>query len=210
MLARTQGPVTDRAIASAIAVAAHAALAAWLLWSRDAGPAAQGREEALHVVWIERPRPLAAPAPPPDPSLPPDATQPRSPRVVAETAPARTTATPAAPLPSEPAPARPLSAVFIEQGRALAEARHGHDFKRNPLVDRQAVRIDAAPERIRMQDPLTPAKVVARIGVLFGGPGYETDPCPRIRRNLGNLATAGRDDEGLQEELRRHRQFCQQ
>jgi len=206
MLARTQGPGTDRAIASAIAVTAHVALAAWLLWSRDAGPAAQGREEALQVVWIERPRPLA----PPDPAPSPDAAQPRIPRAVSDTTPARATATPAVPLPSEPAPARPLSAVFIEQGRALAEARHGHDFRRNPLVDPQAVRIDAAPERIRMRDPLTPAKVVAGIGVLFGGPGYETDPCPRIRRNLGNLVTAGRDDEGLQEELRRHRQFCQQ
>ena len=209
-MARTRGPGIDHAVASAVAVAVHVALAVWLLWWRDMDGPPQGRDEALQVAWIERPRPAVAATPPRDQSTSSDAAKPQAPRVPPETAPARIAAAPTAPSPSEPMPARPLSAVFIEQGRVLAQAQHGHDFTRNPLADAQAVRIDAAPERIRMKDPMTPAKVVAKIGVLFGGAGYETDPCPRIRRNLGNLATAGRDDEGLQEELRRHRQFCQQ
>lgn len=198
----------DRAVAFALAAAVHVALVgAWLSWSRDADtPVAGG--DALQVVWIERPRPVA-PAPPPARAIPSDA-KPSAVRAIASTTPAAAVAAPDAEPSPDPGPSRALSAVFVEQGRALARAQHGHDFTRNPLVDPQPVRIDATPERIRMRDPLTPARIVAGIGLLFGGAGYETDPCPRIRRNLGELVTAGRDDPGLQEELRRHRQFCQQ
>lgn len=210
-MARRHGAGIDRVAAFAIALAAHLALfGAWLSGTRSPGKAAAG-DDALQVVWIERPRPRARPAP--------SAPQPVAPGIATPSIPAAPARPPSTALtgaattpspPAEPEPSRPLSAVFVEQGRELARAQHGHDFTRNVLVDAQAVRIDVAPERIRMREPLTPAKVVGAVGVLFGGPGYETDPCPRIRRNLGNLVTAGRDDPALREELHRHRQFCQQ
>lgn len=210
-MARRHGPGIDRAAASTIALAVHLALfGAWLSWTRSPGRAAPG-DDALQVVWIERPRPAAGPAP----STPRPATR-SAVATPIPTVPARqpsivpTGAATATPPSAEPEPSRPLSAVFVEQGRELARTRHGHDFTRNALVDPQTVRIDVAPERIRMREPLTPAKVVAAVGVLFGGAGYETDPCPRIRRNLGHLVTAGRDDPALREELHRHRRFCQQ
>lgn len=58
-----------------------------------------------------------------------------------------------------------------------------------------------------MREPISPASVVAGIGKLLGGPGYTTDPCPRIRDNIANLATGG-PSELLDEELRRDRQLC--
>ncbi len=53
----------------------------------------------------------------------------------------------------------------------------------------------------------TPERVVQAVGVVFGGAGYTTDPCPRVRRNLANLAT-GTDRALVDEEVRRHRRFC--
>ena len=38
-------------------------------------------------------------------------------------------------------------------------------------------------------------------------PGYTTDPCPRIRRNIANLGTGG-DAELISEEIRRLQQAC--
>ena len=210
MSVRTREPGIERAAASSAALALHVALGVWLLGWRDPAATPQGSDEALQVVWLERQRPAPPMVPPPAQAATAERATSRTRNLSAASEPTRAAAATDAPPPSEPVPARPLSAVFVEQGRALAEAQHGHDFTRNPLVDRQAVRIDAAPGRIRMRDPMTPAKVVARIGKVFGGANYETDPCPRIRENLGNLVTAGRDDKGLQEELRRHRQFCQQ
>lgn len=104
-----------------------------------------------------------------------------------------------------PEPSRPLSAVFIEQGKAVA--RGDTDYARNPLTA-TAPTLGDTSERIRMREAMTAAKVVAGIGQIFGGPGYTTNPCPRIRRNIAALGTGG-DSELLQEEVRRHRQFCE-
>lgn len=209
-MARARGTVIDRTLALLVAVAVHVVLVCtWLSLSRDTDPIARSND-ALQVVWIERPLPVAMPVPPTDTAPLPATKTSGTRRAIESAATSRPSAAPAAAPATEPLAGRPLSWVFVEQGRALAEAQHGHDFVRNPLVDRQAVRIDVSPERFRMRDPMTPAKVVAAIGILFGGAGYETDPCPRIHRNLGHLITAGRDDPALQEELRRHQRFCRQ
>ncbi|MGX5732270.1 hypothetical protein ACWKWK_17290 [Pseudoxanthomonas beigongshangi] len=40
-----------------------------------------------------------------------------------------------------------------------------------------------------MRHSVTPEQVVAFIGLLFAGPGYDTDPCRRIRSNVEGLKT---------------------
>jgi len=187
-----------------VAATAHALLMA-LWWTAPDRRDPAARDEALQVTWIERP---ATPAVPP--SRQPDhaPTAAAAPRAIRPAPPPGPRAS-AAPTPATAEAPRPLSTVFLEQGAALARDEASHDFRRNPLLAPRPAIEAPPPERIGMKTPLTPARVVAGIGQLFGGPGYTTDPCPRIRRNIGNLRTAGAQDAALQEELRRHRQFCQ-
>lgn len=58
-----------------------------------------------------------------------------------------------------------------------------------------------------MRQALGPADIVAGIGQLFGGPGYEADPCPRIRRNITRLSIDG-NSRLPEEEFRRNRRLC--
>lgn len=201
----------DHGWSLAVAAIVHALLAAlwWMAPDRreDAPPA-----DALQVTWIERPVPRSPP-PPVQPEreaavAPAPRTVRAAPVPVPRTRDDRRVSVPAS-APATGETSRPLSAVFLEQGSALARNEASHDFRRNPLLDPRPAIAAPPPERIGMKTPLTPARVVAGIGQLFGGPGYTTDPCPRIRRNIGNLRTAGAQDAALQEELRRHRQFCQ-
>ncbi len=193
----------DHGWSLALAASAHALLVA-LWWTPPDRRDAAAPDEALQVMWIERPTTPTTPSPrQPDPA--PTGTS--ATRAIRPPPPApRAGATPA---PAAAEASRPLSAVFLEQGAALAREEAGHDFRRNPLLDPPPAIAAPPPERIAMKTPLTPARVVAGIGQLFGGPGYSTDPCPRIRRNIGHLRTAGAQDAALQEELHRHRRFCQ-
>lgn len=54
---------------------------------------------------------------------------------------------------------------------------------------------------------MSPQKAVRMVGLLFGGPGYATDPCARIRANIAVLKTT-RGSDLLQEELRRDKACC--
>jgi hypothetical protein len=94
--------------------------------------------------------------------------------------------------------------VFIEQGRAWARQQHPpEDFARNPLTHRTVPRAEPRRDTFAMREPISPASV----GKLLNGPDYTTDPCPRIRDNINNLATGG-PSEQHDEELRRDRQLC--
>ena len=101
-----------------------------------------------------------------------------------------------------------LSAVFIEQGARLLEpSRDSGDFARDPLVHRDARLPGREAQTFRMREPLSPARVLRGIGVVFGGGDYTTDPCPRIRENIAGLGPGG-DGTLLQEELRRLKAYC--
>lgn len=58
-----------------------------------------------------------------------------------------------------------------------------------------------------MRSHITPASVLAKIGKVIGGPGYEADPCPRNRRNIDQLLAAG-DSPALRRELEYEREYC--
>lgn len=195
--------VTHR-LALAVALLAHAAAALLVLALRPPPTPGEPAADALLLTWIE-PAPDApavdapAPAEAPVRNDAPVAPRPREskPAAVAEVHPD----------PPAPEPLRSLSAVFIEQGKALARAQETVDFARNPL-DARASGVEAPAERIRMREPMSAARVVSGIGQLFGGPGYETSPCPRIRRNIAALGPGG-DRAALQEEVRRYQQHCE-
>lgn len=188
--------------ALAVAILLHA-VAGWLvLQARSGRGDASAEAGVLQITWIVRPTPSRPLEPPPESTRERRAPQReeasaiRQPETIARDA-------------AMPEPSRPLSAVFLEQGRQLARAQAGtHDFVQDPFANRRHALSDVGGGRFRMKEPMSAAKVVAGIGQLFGGAGYETDPCPRIRRNIAALGPGG-DSELLQEEFRRQRQFCQ-
>jgi hypothetical protein len=178
----------------------------WVLTRKVALPEpVDDTDEALQLTWIE----------PPKPSLTPDATATaapddrrpapapvRKPPVRAKTPPE---ATPAV----APVPDRALSAVFIEQARQLSGTRAGGDtsFAPDPLAHRRAKLPGTGDDRFRMRAPPSIRGALLRIGAMAGGPGYTTDPCPRVAGNIDALSQLG-DSELLQEELRRKRELC--
>jgi hypothetical protein len=198
--------VTHR-LALVVTLLAHV-VAALLVLALRPPPAPEPAADALLLTWIE-PAP-DAPAVDAPALAPAPAEAPVRSAATADPRPRESKAGAVAevrPEPPTPEPLRPLSAVFIEQGKALARSQEIVDFARNPLDDR-ASGLDAPAERIRMREPMSAARVVAGIGQLFGGPGYETSPCPRIRRNIAALGPGG-DRAALQEEVRRYQQHCE-
>jgi len=191
-----------RLLSAGVAVACHVGLGWWLL-----NPAPQRiappPEPALQVIWLEPATP-AAPL-----SVPPPA---RAPGVSAVRAEVRV------PSPAPQVPERgeeaaipqeahlPAAAALLEQGLQWARAQQAApDFVPDPLRSARTGASD--PGRFAMRDPLTPAAVLRAIGTLVGGPDYEADPCPRIRRNLAALGPAG-DSELMREEIRRLQSLC--
>jgi len=194
----------DHVIAVIIVVIVHL-VAAWGLARLLRGEAPTKVTSATHVTrihFIQRPR------------QPPDTATPL-PRSLETPRQRQSTASASHPPPHEriePAPARSgaLSAVLIGQARqwaqqqARSEAVHGDAFERaNPLSD------EFRPTRghFRFREPLSVAVVVDRIGMVFGGAGYEADPCPQNRRNIAELAPQG-DSVALQQEVEFERRYC--
>lgn len=193
-----------RLVSATAAVLIHGVAAWWLLDGEPAPPAPP--DVAIQVHWIEPAIPSPAPAPTATPRSRDDA---RPPPVASthrnDAAPVQAAA-PAAASSADAARQQglPDARMLLDQARDWAAAQApAATFAPDPL--RPSPRTDAAPERFHISPPLTAADVVAGIGQLLSGPGYESDPCPSIRRNVARLAPAG-DSELLQEELRRLRQ----
>lgn len=102
-------------------------------------------------------------------------------------------------------PLRPLSLELPNS--------HVPDFSRQVLKgDTRLDRFAAPPARIPMRKPLTGKDVIEGTAQTLGfwPPGYTTDPCPRIRRNIDEWKTdgsaAGR--ERLEQEMARQARYC--
>lgn len=209
------------AIGTLLVVCLLAAAGPWLLRPDAAGP---GRQAPLRVVWVVpapptilSPLPLpppASPSPAPAPPIAIAASPPRMPGVQASARPpallapreAPTAAVPGPTSPGLPDLAGPDAGDLTRQAHRWAtQAAPIGDFAPDPLQRRYPPPQPA--ERFRMRPPPSPAAVLERIGTLLAGADYERDPCPRIRRNLADLAT-GRDPALLAEELRRQRALC--
>lgn len=176
----------------------------WMLTRKIVLPAGE-TSGALQVTWIEP----SLPSPPPATAANrPDAARPTAPRRPAPSTPPPTHVE-AQDTPPSPGSA-PMSAVFIEQGRQLSRAAIDADadaFVADPLAHRAAKLPGAGDDGFRMSNPPSIRGTLLKIGAVFGGPGYTTDPCQRVASNIGELSQLG-DSALLQEELRRKRALC--
>jgi hypothetical protein len=192
----------NRVFACLFVLAVHLALW-WMLARKIDLPAPVGDAGgALQVTWIDPPKPAMAstPAAVPDDRRPaPAPTRHRQ----------QHAATPDAAPAAAPVAHRPMSAIFLEQGRQLSGARDGDValFAPDPLAHRRPKLPGPGDDRFRMRAPPSIRGALLRIGAMAGGPGYTTDPCPRVAGNIDELSQLG-DSALLQEELRRKRDLC--
>lgn len=201
----TREPDSEARLFSAgLALACHVGLAWWLLHPAPPAPAAAPQAPVLQVTWIERTSPERALAVRP-PQRPPAAPAGGGLQIVPVPGPGdRYDGDPGFRDPAGPRP--PDTATLLQQGLEWARGQAGPtDFAPDPL--RGPRREPRAAERFAMRDPTAPADVARAIGTLMGGPGYESSPCPRIRRNLAALGPAG-DNELMREEIRRLQSLC--
>src|SRR3546814_20912767 len=76
-----------------------------------------------------------------------------------------------------------------------------------PLAHKRANLPGPDNERFRMSNPTSIRGTLLKIGAVFGGPSYTTDPYQRVASNIGELSQLG-DNAPLQEELRRKSALC--
>ena len=91
------------------------------------------------------------------------------------------------------------------QARAWAEREPQPEVA--PWADRAARLPGRAGERFAMRESPSVARALGKIGELFGGPGYDPDPCPRRRENVAALVAAG-DSAALRHEVDFARRNC--
>lgn len=87
------------------------------------------------------------------------------------------------------------------------------DFGSNSIKNRKPSLASAEPHlRFKLRKSISGKDVVEGVSKLIGlwPPGYTTDPCPEIRRNIGNLMSdaSGDGQDRMQEELRREQAYC--
>lgn len=183
--------IRHNGIAALVVVVLHALVIA-LLWRLPTSPVATSDDETrLHLRFRPRDHPIAVP----------DITLPARTHRAARAQGIRTPAAPSLALPPVPRPApitgdappstSPSAADLLAQGAAWAgEGVPAPDFGRDPLRQRRA-RLPGGeqPGRFVMRRSVSPEQVVKFIGLLFAGPGYDTDPCRRIRGNVEDLKT---------------------
>ena len=183
----------------------------WLLTCQGRLTTQPGNGERLRLVFVPRSRQTAPAAPSGPVVLPPRSSRPArvaiQPRPIDLAAPAR----PPLPTPGAGTAEAIPSLDGTEQARQSAQTREPLSFAADPLRNRRAQLPGGEGRgRFRMKEPLSPQKILQKIGSMAGGPGYSQSPCPRIASNLPGLltATSERERELLNEELRRDREYC--
>ena len=73
--------------------------------------------------------------------------------------------------------------------------------------NRKPMDLPGQPTRLKIRGRLTLADAVGVVGQLFGGPGYTTDPCPELRKDVNDLSLAG-DSAALQDALYYEKRAC--
>lgn len=183
----------------------------WLLTCQGRLTTQAGSGERLRLVFVPRLRQTAPAAPadalmlPPRPSSRPVRPAAIQPRPIDLATPVRP------PLPAVSPTEAALPPGWAEQARQSVQMQEPLSFATDPLRNRHAQLPGGDGRgRFRMKEPLSPQKILQKIGGMAGGPGYSQSPCPRIASNLPGLltATSDRERELLDEELRRDREYC--
>lgn len=188
-----------RAIAATVAFGWLALVGRWLL--HVAPVSRQTTVAPMELLWL-------APAPAAPPTTGHRRASARDPHPAAVARNARSTALQAVAPPDRPAmpDATPSPDALRAQARAWADAQ-AQETAAAPWADRAARVPGQAAERFAMRDPPSLAGALGKVGALFGGPGYDPDPCPRRRENLAALVAAG-DSARLRHELDFVRRHC--
>jgi hypothetical protein len=192
-----------RGIAWGIVLAWHALVGWWLLHALPRMSARGDGADALQVVYVA----LPPPAPPARTRTSASSRHSRhADRPRTSRRPATATASIVAVVAEPDTADRP---GLLEQARALVRQQGAPGTPAMAaFADRPAQLPQADAGRFRMRDPMSPARVVAWLGSHPLAPrGYERDPCPRNRRNIGGLLAAG-DSTRLQLELEFERRHC--
>jgi hypothetical protein len=192
-----------RGIAWGIVLAWHALVGWWLLHALPRMSARSDGADALQVVYVT----LPPPAPPLRARTSASSRRRRhADRPRTSRRPATATTTVAAAVAEPDTEDRP---GLLEQARALVRRQGAPGAPAMAaFADRPARLPQADAGRFSMRDPMSPARVVAWLGSHTLAPrGYERDPCPRNRRNIGGLLAAG-DSSRLQLELEFERRHC--
>jgi hypothetical protein len=192
-----------RGIAWGIVLAWHALVGWWLLHALPRMSARGDGADALQVVYVA----LPPPAPPARTRTSASSRHSRhADRPRTSRRPATATASIVAVVAEPDTADRP---GLLEQARALVRQQGAPGAPAMAaFADRPARLPQADAGRFSMRDPMSPARVVAWLGSHTLAPrGYERDPCPRNRRNIGGLLAAG-DSSRLQLELEFERRHC--
>jgi hypothetical protein len=192
----------DRMIAAAVALV----LNAYMVWQLQALllPIPNAIDEAaapLQVVWIAAPERPGARGAGPQVSTPPS----RIARTPAQEVVEIHREIPTAPA-VDPTPTRPMVAVYLQQARQLATQQPDGSAPVDPFATRPVALAHQTASRFRLATT-SPADVVAKVGVLFGGAGYSTDDCGAIDDRLLGQVVAG-DTASVQQDLDYERRNC--
>jgi len=182
----------------------------WLL-TYQVRPATQtGSAERLRLVFLPRSR-QAAPAPSHPVVHPSRPNAPLRPAIRPRPIDLAAVVEPPVPVPDTHTAETTPSTDWVEQARRSVQAREPLSFVADPLRSRHAQLPGGdGRERFRLREPLSPQKILQKMGGMAGGPGYSQSPCPRIASNLPGLLTGTSEQERrrLEEELRRNREYC--
>jgi hypothetical protein len=194
----------DRIAAWTVVCIAHAALG-WLLMRPPMPPRSEAAaDSALDLVWVAAARTADHPRVQARRAVPAASGRPavNSVRPASHGAPAMPTHAEAAPSASQS-----MSAVFIRQAGEMAARQAPGSFQPDPFADR-AVRLPGrAANTFRMRPPPSLAQRLAKVGKLFGGADYETDPCRSVSKSINDLSQDG-DSRVLQDALDYERRYC--
>ena len=195
------GKWRDAGIACVVVLAWHLMLGWVLLRQWRIEPSRTG-DDAIRVVFIQRqivPPMLRASTPVP----------PTNRRAARRVPPVATTSPPAAEALPDRVPPQSMSAMFLDQASAEARRQAPIDFgAHDPFAIRPKQLPTPGAGRFRMRPTRSPKDLVAAIGGYLLAPrGYDADPCPRNRENIGNLM-AGGDSASLQQEMEFERRHC--
>jgi len=180
----------DGMVAATVALVVNG-LIAWQLQALLAPPrraAVDDARTALQVVWIvaipRRDAVVAASTQPRTATVDASAVVDRVPRVHARPGLAATD-TPAAPA---PVPARPMTAVYLQQAGQWVQDHPVAAALVDPFANRRVALRDQAASRFRLKRPVSVADAVAAVGVAFGNPPH---PCIRNPDDVAGYATGG-------------------
>jgi hypothetical protein len=199
------GKWRDAGIACAVVLAWHLTLG-WVLLRQSRIEPTRAADDAIRVVFIQTQVET--------PMIRSSTAVPRNNRQAARRAsrrvlPVATTSPPAAKALPDGLPSQSMSAMFLDQARAEARRRAPIDFgARDPFATRPKQLPTPGAGRFQMRPMRSPKDLVAAVGGYLLAPrGYDADPCPRNRENIGNLMAAG-DSAALWQEMEFDRRHC--